>query len=125
MVVRGTTGGRRPSRFTGARVVVTGASRGIGREIAASFAGEGASVVILDRLIDDARDMAATIGGHAVECDLADADSTIAAMHEAIQHLQGVDILVNNAGVFKITPLLDISPDEWDWIFSVNVRAML
>ena len=34
-------------------------------------------------------------------------------------------MLVNNAGVFRITPLLDISPDEWDWIFAVNVRAML
>ena len=34
-------------------------------------------------------------------------------------------MLVNNAGVFKITPLLDISADEWDWIFAVNVRAML
>ena len=125
MVVRGTTGGRRPARFTGARVVLTGGSRGIGKEIASSFAAEGASVVILDRLVDEATAVAAAIGGHAVECDLSDADDTVAAMRSAIDHLGGIDILVNNAGVFKITPLLDISADEWDWIFSVNVRAML
>jgi NAD(P)-dependent dehydrogenase (short-subunit alcohol dehydrogenase family) len=125
MVVRGTTGGHRPSRFTGARVVLTGGSRGIGKEIATSFSEEGASVVILDRLVDEAWDVAKAIGGHAIECDLADADHTIGAMQAALDHLGGIDVLVNNAGVFKITPLLDISADEWDWIFAVNVRSML
>ncbi len=58
-------------------------------------------------------------------CDLADPAATTDAMRRSIEHLGGIDILVNNAGVFRITPLLDISPDEWDWIFSINTRAML
>ncbi len=124
MVVRGESDGR-PSRFSSARVVVTGGSQGIGRSIASAFAAEGASVTILDRLIDEAAEVAEQIGGSAVECDLADAEHTKAAITEAIAGLGGIDVLVNNAGVFKITPLLDISADEWDWIFAVNVRAML
>jgi 3-oxoacyl-[acyl-carrier protein] reductase len=124
MVVRGESGGR-PSRFSSARVVVTGGSQGIGRAIATAFGAEGASVTILDRLIDEATAVADEIGGAAVECDLADAASTRAAIDEAIAGLGGIDVLVNNAGVFKITPLLDISADEWDWVFAVNVRAML
>ncbi len=125
MVVRGESDGHRPSRFTGARVVVTGGAQGIGREIVTAFAAEGARVAILDRLADEARQVATAVGGLAVACDLDDATSTTGAMDAAIEELGGIDVLVNNAGVFRITPLLDISPDEWDWIFAVNVRAML
>ena len=115
-------------RFHERRIVVTGGARGIGAEIARQFAGAGARVAILDRLVDDASALVADFGGaesFAVSCDLADATSTTAAMDTAIGRLGGIDVLVNNAGVFRITPLLDISPDEWDWVFSVNVRALL
>ena len=113
------------SRFTGRRVVATGAARGIGAEIARRFAGAGARVAILDQLVDEARSVAEEIDGTAFGCDLTDAVATTTAMDSAIAALGGVDVLVNNAGVFKITPLLDISTDEWDWVFAVNTRAML
>ncbi len=112
-------------RFGGRRVVVTGAARGIGAEIARHFAAAGARVAIVDQLADEATAVAAEIDGISCECDLADAASTTSAMTAVIDRLGGVDVLVNNAGVFRITPLLDISADEWDWIFTVNVRAML
>ncbi len=113
------------SRFTGRRVVATGAARGIGAEIARRFAGAGARVAILDQLVDEAGAVADEIDGMAFGCDLTDAESTTTAMESAIASLGGVDVLVNNAGVFRITPLLDISSDEWDWVFAVNTRAML
>jgi len=125
MVMRGESDGHRPYRFTDSRVVVTGGAQGIGREIVTAFAAEGARVAVLDRLVDEARLVAADVGGIAVQCELDDAANTVAAMDTAISELGGIDVLVNNAGVFRITPLLDISPDEWDWIFAVNVRAML
>lgn len=112
-------------RFAGRRVVVTGGARGIGAEIVRQFAHEGASVAIVDQLVDDATRLAADVGGVAVECDLLDHDSTVTGLTGAIEALGGIDVLVNNAGVFRITPLLDISPDEWDWVFAVNVRAIL
>jgi 3-oxoacyl-[acyl-carrier protein] reductase len=124
IMVDGQNGATRP-RFDGRRVVVTGGGRGIGAEIARRFAAAGAAVAVLDQLADEAGRVAADIGGHAVTCDLVDATSTATAMDEAIGALGGIDVLVNNAGVFRITPLLDISVDEWDWVFAVNTRAML
>jgi NAD(P)-dependent dehydrogenase (short-subunit alcohol dehydrogenase family) len=112
-------------RFTDRRVIVTGAARGIGARIARQFVHEGARVAILDQLSDEAAALAVEIDGVAFGCDLTDTESTGDAMVSAIAALGGVDVLVNNAGVFKITPLLDISRDEWDWVFAVNVRAML
>ena len=46
-------------------------------------------------------------------------------MAELIAALGGIDVLVNNAGILRITPLLDISIEEWDLVFDVNVRSML
>ncbi len=82
-------------------------------------------MAVLDQLADEAAALANEIGGLHVAVDLADPISTTAAMDRAIDELGGVDVLVNNAGVFRITPLLDISAEEWDWVFSINVRAML
>ncbi len=112
-------------RFDQRRVVVTGGARGIGADIVRSFAANGAAVAVLDQLADEAAALAAAVGGIHVPCDLADPTATTEATDRAISELGGVDILVNNAGVFRITPLLDISADEWDWVFSINVRAML
>ncbi len=124
IMVDGQVGVARP-RFEGRRVVVTGAARGIGAEIARRIAADGGRIAILDQLTDEASAVAAPFDGIVVGCDLADAASTTAATEQAIEALGGVDVLVNNAGVFRITPFLDISADEWDWIFTVNVRSML
>ena len=112
-------------RFENQRVVVTGGARGIGASIVRAFASEGAETVIVDLLIDEARSLAEELGGSAIGCDLSDPADTAKGMDDAISALGGIDVLVNNAGVFKITPLLDISAEEWDWVFSINTRAML
>ena len=125
MVLTGTNSPPVGERFVGARVVVTGGARGIGAAIARAFAARGASLALLDQLPSECESVADEVAGVAVICDLADPDSTIDAMQRSIERLGGIDVLVNNAGVFRITPLLDISPDEWDWIFSINTRAML
>lgn len=111
-------------RLAGRRAVVTGAARGIGAEIARTYAREGARVVVLDIDIDLATQVAQSIGGHAAQVDLADAASTVQALETVIESLGGIDILVNNAGILKIAPLLELTIENWDTTFAVNTRAM-
>jgi NAD(P)-dependent dehydrogenase (short-subunit alcohol dehydrogenase family) len=60
-----------------------------------------------------------------VAVDLADPTATTAATDQAIGLLGGIDVLVNNAGILRMAPLLDITVEDWDLTFDVNVRAML
>lgn len=112
-------------RLAGHRTIVTGGARGIGGRIAATLAGEGADVVILDRLVEEGRGCASQIGGRYLEVDLADADSAERTTDEAVELLGGVDVLVNCAGIFSHTDLVDLTIAEWDRLFAINTRAML
>jgi NAD(P)-dependent dehydrogenase (short-subunit alcohol dehydrogenase family) len=111
-------------RLEGRRAVITGAGRGIGAEIARRFASEGAHVVLLD-IAPSVHDVAASIGAAAVVGDLSDPTGAITATTSAIESLGGIDVLVNNAGILRFSPLLDITVEDWDLTFDVNVRAML
>jgi NAD(P)-dependent dehydrogenase (short-subunit alcohol dehydrogenase family) len=113
------------ARLAGLRVVVTGGARGIGGEIAARVASEGARVAILDRLVAEGSAHADALGGTFHEVDLIDPDATTAATTAAIDALGGVDVLVNSAGIFKLVPLLEITVLDWNTMFAINARAML
>jgi NAD(P)-dependent dehydrogenase (short-subunit alcohol dehydrogenase family) len=113
-----------PGRLAGRRVIVTGAARGIGAEIARTYRREGADVAVLDLPSDQLKAVAHEVEGHAVAVDLTDAAAATAATTEAIELLGGVDVLVNNAGILRMAPLLEMTIDNWDETFAVNVRAM-
>jgi len=112
-------------RLAGRRVVVTGGARGIGEAIVRSFAAEGARLAVLDRRYEEAAVLAKSVGGLALEVDLADVRATVEAMDRAIGELGGVDVLVNTAGVLRYGTLLELRPEDWDEVFAVNTRAML
>ncbi len=112
-------------RLEGRRALVTGAARGIGAAIATAYRREGAHLVLVDQNIDECEVTARAIGATAMQADLADPAAARTTTQAAIDHLGGIDILVNNAGILRMAPLLDITVEDWDLTFDVNVRAML
>ena len=103
--------------------VVTGASSGIGAATARALAGAGYSVVCAARRVDRLRELADSIGGTAVECDVTSPES-VARLAQAAGG--SVHVLVNNAGgAFGQDPVADSDPDDWRRMYEVNVLGTL
>jgi dihydroanticapsin dehydrogenase len=110
-------------QLSGLRVLVTGGANGIGREVAARFAGEGADVVIADI----AADLAATAGRigarGATTGDVSDAADATRMVAEAVGILGGLDCLINVAGLQVVGNVQDTSLADWDRLMAVNMRG--
>ena len=110
-------------------VLVTGASRGIGRAIALRFARAGADLVLTARTTQDLHALAAEIGALGRQCLVAPADLRKPSMvqslaRQALEYFGQVDILVNNAGVGYWAPVTEQTIEEYDEMFDVNMRAV-
>jgi 3-oxoacyl-[acyl-carrier protein] reductase len=104
----------------GRTALVTGASRGIGRSIAAELADAGASVVLSYRTgAEEAESLASEIGGCAVQADVSDPSSAAALVEQA----GDLDILVNNAGVTRDGLLVRMSDDDWNTVIDTNLAS--
>ena len=119
------------SDLSGQVALVTGGSRGIGAAIARRLAGDGATVVLTyASAADKARAVAKQIeadGGRAfvIWADNADPGGAAQAVEQAVQAAGRIDILVNNAGIFSGGPLDEITVDDADRIWAIDVRAVL
>ncbi|HET8528743.1 MAG TPA: glucose 1-dehydrogenase [Gaiellaceae bacterium] len=116
------------SSVDGSVAFVSGASRGIGRAIALDLAEAGHDVVLAARSEDALAGVAAEIealGRSALplRADLAEAGSLADVAAQAFGWRGRVDVLVNAAGVIVRTGALEVTPDEWDAVFDVNVRG--
>jgi NAD(P)-dependent dehydrogenase (short-subunit alcohol dehydrogenase family) len=104
-------------RMTGRAVLVTGASRGIGRAVARAFADSGDRVAIHHRdsgaLAEQLRDSLPGKGHVVVQADLADPDAVRAAVDGAAEQLGGLEVLVNNAGLFAAHDIFDTTYEQW------------
>jgi meso-butanediol dehydrogenase/(S,S)-butanediol dehydrogenase/diacetyl reductase len=107
------------SRLQGKRAIVTGGGSGIGRAICRRLAAEGATVVVADLVGERAEEVAAEIGGSAVQVDVTVA-AEVARMVEAAGR---IDVLVNNAGGGMADDLLEISEEEWDADVELNLKS--
>ena len=103
--------------FSGQVVMVTGASRGIGREIAHRFADSGARVVVhFHKNSQAAEQTLANLSGNShmmISADLADADAVGNMAETALKEMGKIDVLVNNAGVYEFHPVAGTAFEEW------------
>lgn len=114
-------------RLAGKTALITGAARGIGRAFAERYAAEGARVVIADIDLDRATAAAEHIGeaAFAVELDVSDQASIDRAVATVAERTSGIDILINNAALFDLAPIVEITRQSYDRLFSINVAGTL
>jgi NAD(P)-dependent dehydrogenase (short-subunit alcohol dehydrogenase family) len=125
--------------LTGKVVIITGASRGIGKQAAQSFARRGANLVLTARTVEPDGKLPGTLGetlaqikqmgasAFAVPADLASEADLQRIVNTAVERFGGVDVLVNNAaataGSFWSKGFLDLTRAEWEYQFAVNTHA--
>jgi 3-oxoacyl-[acyl-carrier protein] reductase len=111
--------------LTGRVALVTGSTRGIGREIAATLASAGARVAVSGRSAENAAEVAATMDSeaHGFACDIADTASAAALVESVEKHFGALDILVNNAGITRDNLLMRLKDDDWDAVLDANLRG--
>lgn len=114
-------------RLEGKSALITGSARGIGRAFAEAYVREGATVAIADINMERARKAAADIGpeAYAVELDVTRQDSIDAAIDAAVKQAGGLDILINNAALFDLAPIVEITRESYEKLFSINVAGTL
>ncbi len=110
--------------------VVTGSGQGIGRAIALRLAKDGFNVALVDVKLDKITAVAkevAAIGRQAttITADVSQRDEVYAAIDKAEKDLGGFDVMVNNAGIAQVNALADVTPEEVEKIFKINVQGAL
>lgn len=114
--------------ITGRSVIVTGASKGIGKGIARVFARAGAKVMLVARNAADGEAALAELRAEGATaewqaCDVTDWDAVKAMVDRTGEIFGGVDILCANAGAFPQTKMVDMDPDEWDLVMRTNLKS--
>lgn len=117
-------------KLEGKSVLVTGASRGIGREIALEFAREGANIAVnfsgseakANETVDEIKAMGRE--AFAVQCDVSNAESVASMVKETIDRFGKLDVLVNNAGITKDNLIMRMKEEEWDDVININLKGV-
>jgi len=113
----------------GKTALVTGASRGIGKAIALSFAKHGANVAFTDLVLDEvAKEVEAEINklgvkGKAFASDASSFQGSEEVVNEILKEFDRIDILVNNAGITRDTLLMRMTEEQWDMVININLKS--
>lgn len=121
--------------FKDKTVIITGASRGIGKAIGLRLAQEGANIVIASKSVEENPKLGGTIFSAAaemeaagakalaVQCDIRFEDQVQNAVDKAVERFGGIDILVNNASAINLLPTEQTEPKRYDLMYDINVRG--
>lgn len=114
-------------RLEGKSALMTGAARGIGRTFAQAYINEGATVAIADIDLERAQATAAELGdsAYAVKMDVTDQASIDQAIEAVVARVGKLDILINNAALFDLAPIVEITRQSYERLFSINVAGTL
>ncbi len=114
-------------RLDGKVALITGAARGIGRAFAKAYLAEGAKVAIADINLEAASQTATELGPNAlaVAMDVTKQASIDSAVEITLQAFGQIDILINNAALFSAAPIVEISRDDYQRLFDINVSGTL
>jgi len=106
--------------FSGRTVVVTGAARGVGRAVAASFRNAGATVYLVDVDAEPVAGAAQEIGAIGLVADVSDTGQVTAAMDQVIAETGRIDVLVNNAGILRDGVVWKLTDDDYEAVLAVH-----
>ncbi|THH38297.1 3-oxoacyl-ACP reductase FabG [Aliishimia ponticola] len=111
--------------LTGKSALITGASGGIGADIARTLHAAGATVGLSGTRVEPLEQLAAELGdrAHVLPCNLSDFEAVDALPKQAVEAMGAVDILVNNAGITRDNLFMRMSNDEWQSVIDVNLTA--
>jgi len=113
----------------GKTALITGASRGIGKSIAITFAKHGANVAFTDLEVNDAAKAvedeinALGVKGKAYASDASSFQGSEDIVNEILQDFERIDILVNNAGITRDTLLMRMTEEQWDMVININLKS--
>jgi len=116
-------------RLEGKTALITGASRNIGKEVALTFAREGADLVLntgssraeLEEVAAQCRELG--VRTHTAICDVSDAKGVYGMVADGTEALGTIDVLVSNVAIRAYKPILEVSEDEWRHVFAVNLDS--
>ncbi|MEK4973683.1 SDR family oxidoreductase [Niallia sp. FSL R7-0648] len=115
-------------RLDGKVAAITGATRGIGRQMAIALAEAGATVALLQRNVEDhsVKNEIEKLGQKCmiVACDLGNQSQVKAAIPTVVNELGQIDILVNNAGIQRRSPSVSFLESDWDDVINVNLKSV-
>lgn len=115
-------------RFKDKVALITGSGRGIGKDLALSFAEEGAKVVVCARSNESVQQVVEEIKSNGQEAigfsvDVSNSDQVSNMIHEIIEKFGRIDILVNNAGVVRDAKIINMTESDWDTVVNISLKG--